>query len=163
MRLTLATVAVAAGLLSVGLSGPAFALPPTLSAAGRCDIAINTGAIGAGDHCARMSVQQVEASGEVLLRFEFERGWATDGMVIELQGSGMHIGDWLVMSPGRMRWTNAGGKPQEFLNAARDPDPQITGQCAVRLLEKATAIDETHCRVRTPLGDFTVVFKVPKP
>ncbi len=37
------------------------------------------------------------------------------------------------------------------------------GLLSAGLSGPATAIDETHCRVRTPLGDFTVVFKVPKP
>ena len=161
MNRTIAAMAVG-GLLAMAAAAPALALPATMAAEGRCDVAISTGAIGAGDHCARMSVRQVEATGEFVVRFEFERGWPADGMAIELEGSGMHLGDWMVMSPGRMRWTNAGGRPQEFANPAGDSEPQVTGQCAVLLMERATRIDQTHCRLRTPLGDLTVVFKVEK-
>lgn len=156
MRTTIAAL-VAGGLLAMGAAAPAAAQPDVLSAEGRCDFEINTGAVAAGDHCNRMTMKQDAVTGEVILTFDF-----ASGMVVELEGPGIRVAEWMMMSPGSMRWTNAGGKPQELSNPAGEPNPQITGRCSIALQSAATQLYETYCRMRTPLGDVNITFKIPR-
>jgi hypothetical protein len=154
MRSTIAALA-AGGLLAVA-AAPALGASDVLIAEGRCDFEVNTGSVAVSDHCNRMTLKQDAASGEVILTFDF-----ASGMVVELEGPGIRVAEWMMMSPGRMRWTNVGGKPQELSNPAGEPNPQITGRCSVAL--QSAASYETYCRLRTPLGDVNIGFRTPRP
>lgn len=145
------------GLATLLGAGTAAAAPAVLTAEGKCEIEINSGGIGAGDQCQRLTLKEDPASGKLIVIFDF-----ASGMTIELQGSAIRVGSWLMMSPAGMRWTNAGGKPQEISNPAGEPNPQITGRCANALQAEGTQLYETHCRVQTPMGEIHITFKLPR-
>ncbi|MDB5469489.1 MAG: hypothetical protein JWR84_1049 [Caulobacter sp.] len=137
-------------------AGTAGAAPAPLTAEGKCEMVI-AAVVGVSDRCNRMTLREDPASGEMILIFDFP-----SGLVIELQGGDIQVGEWRMMSPGRMRWTNAGGKPQAYSNPAGEPNPQLTGNCAVALQAARTQLFETYCRLHTPLGDLTINFKTPR-
>eukprot|EP01030_Chromulinospumella_sphaerica_P022769 gene22769-22764_t len=159
MRAWICGVIAAGALIAAG--APAMAAPLRLEATdGRCTFGVNNGQIGASNYkCSKLTVSQDAKSGDVTLRFEF-----TDGLVVELTGSGMQVNPtWMMMGIGKMAWTNPGGTPmQDLRNPADSPRDQLIGQCAVSLQENGTRIWEVYCQLNTAIGAVKAEYKVPK-
>jgi hypothetical protein len=152
-------LAALAGLMLTFGSVGAMAAPATITADGRCDVNVNTGRVVGGGHCKTATVSRDAKTGEVILRFDF-----ADGLTMEMEGPGLAVSAvWLMMSPGRMSWTNPGdSNPQVLANQADSPRDQLSGRCAIALQNDRTQIQEIYCNLKTAVGDIDIEFKVPK-
>lgn len=160
MRAWICGLVALGALLAVG--SPALAAEPLHIEAtdGRCTFGVNNGQIGASNYrCSKLIVSQDARTGDVTVRFEF-----TDGLMVELTGSGMQVNPtWMMMGIGKMAWTNPGGTPmQDLRNPSDSPRDQLIGQCAVSLQEEGTRIWEVFCQLNTAIGNTKAEYKVPK-
>lgn len=151
---------IAAGAL-MAAGAPAMAAPLHMETTeGRCTLSVNNGQIGANNYkCSKLTVSQDEKTGDITIRFDF-----TEGLVVELSGSGMQVSPtWLMMGIGKVAWTNPGGTPvQDMRNPMDSPRDQVIGHCAVSVQENGSGIWEVYCLLNTAIGTLKAEYKVPK-